>query len=530
MAFLTEARHSPLVFSMPYLPKDIYLRITIATIITGSLYVLGLVVHRLFISPIAGFPGPKLAAATSWYELYYDVVKKGTYLFQIEKMHEKYGPIVRINPFELSIRDPEYYEKLYVAGSVRPTDNYDPFANGIDFEGSHFLSTGHEIHRQRRKPLDPFFSRLGVTRLEPMVAELCEKLVVNRFSSFKKTKKVVRLDHAFLAFSGDVISRLCIDDPPNLIDDPDFAPEWFDLFHTVIKSLPLFMALPWLIRIVRLIPESVLTKLDSRSQNFNKFKQMSEGHIATAKREKAASRSKDTTTMGKHITLFRHLVNSDLPPSELADKRLSKEAQVLLGAGTVSTARTLDFICYYIMANPVIRRRLTEELRDVMAGYPEKKPTWAQLEKVVYMQALIKEGLRLSYGVMHRLPRVSPNQSLQFKQWVIPAGVPVGMSAYLQHTDPSVFPRPFDFIPERWLDGVTPQMTKNYVPFSRGSRNCLGSNLAICELNFILAALFRPGGPDFELYETDASDVVQAHDFMLPLPKLDTKGIRVIFH
>ncbi|KAI3326694.1 cytochrome P450 family protein [Xylariaceae sp. AK1471] len=529
MASLIEASPISLDLLIHYLPKGVYLSTAIAVFITSSLYVLVLVIYRLFFSPIAGFPGPKLAAVTSWYELYHDVIKKGTYLFQIEKMHEDYGPIVRINPFELSIRDPEYYDKLYVAGSVRPTDNYDPFANGIDFEGSHFLSTGHEIHRKRRKPLEHFFSRLGVTKLEPMVAELCEKLVVERFASFKGTKKVVRLDHAFLAFSGDVISRLCIDNPPNLVDDPDFAPDWFDLFHTIIKSLPLFMALPWLIQVVRFIPESVLIKLDSRSQNFNKFKQMSEGHISAAKREKAASGSKDTSTMGGRITLFRHLVNSDLPPSELADERLSKEAQVLLGAGTVSTARTLDFICYYIMANPAIRERLTEELRDVMVGYPEKKPTWAQLEKVVYMQALIKEGLRLSYGVMHRLPRVSPKQPLQFKQWVIPAGVPVGMSAYLQHTDPRVFRRPFEFIPERWLDSVTPEMTKNYVPFSKGSRNCLGWNLATCELNFILSALFRPGGPDFELYETYESDVVQAHDFMLPLPKLETQGIRVIF-
>lgn len=121
---------------------------------------------------------------------------------------------------------------------------------------------------------------------------------------------------------------------------------------------------------------------------------MSEGHIRAAKREKAAFGSKDTSTMGGRITLFRHLVNSDLPPSELADERLSKEAQVLLGAGTVSTARTLDFICYYIMANPAIKKRLSEELEDVMKGYPERKPSWAQLERVAYMQALIKEGLR----------------------------------------------------------------------------------------------------------------------------------------
>jgi cytochrome P450 len=123
--------------------------------------------------------------------------------------------------------------------------------------------------------------------------------------------------------------------------------------------------------------------------------QMCKSHIAAVKGEKAALGSKeDTPTAGGRITLFRHLVNSDLPPSELTVDRLSKEAQVLLGAGTISTARTLNFICYYIMANPAFRKRLAEELRDVMEGYPERKPTWAQLEKVEYLQALIKEGLR----------------------------------------------------------------------------------------------------------------------------------------
>lgn len=83
-----------------------------------------------------------------------------------------------------------------------------------------------------------------------------------------------------------------------------------------------------------------------------------------------------------------------MPESELSDDRLAKEAQVLLAAGTVSTARTLGFISYYILANPHIHSRLEEELRDIMASYPEHMPSWVELEKVQYLQALIKEGLR----------------------------------------------------------------------------------------------------------------------------------------
>ena len=120
---------------------------------------------------------------------------------------------------------------------------------------------------------------------------------------------------------------------------------------------------------------------------------MAEEHIVRMKREKEQMGDRDTSESGKP-TVFRHLVNSDLPQSELTTSRLSREAQVLLGAGTVSTARTLDFITYYILARPEIERRLREELKDVMADYPTKTPTWYQLEKLPYLQALIKEGLR----------------------------------------------------------------------------------------------------------------------------------------
>ena len=74
-----------------YLPKDAGLRAAVAVLGISAFYVLSLVIHRLFFSPIARFPGPKLAAMTSLNELYYDVVYKGKYLFEIEKMHDKYG-------------------------------------------------------------------------------------------------------------------------------------------------------------------------------------------------------------------------------------------------------------------------------------------------------------------------------------------------------------------------------------------------------------------------------------------------------
>jgi hypothetical protein len=65
-------------------------------ILTASLlicvsYLICLTSYRIYFSPLAHFPGPKLAALSKWYEFYYDVVLQGQFTFQIQRMHKKYG-------------------------------------------------------------------------------------------------------------------------------------------------------------------------------------------------------------------------------------------------------------------------------------------------------------------------------------------------------------------------------------------------------------------------------------------------------
>lgn len=66
---------------------------------------------------------------------------------------------------------------------------------------------------------------MGVTRLEPMLHKVVSKLA-SRLEALKGTHTVVRLDHAFFAFSGDVIGRVCCEEKEDFLDDPDFAPQW----------------------------------------------------------------------------------------------------------------------------------------------------------------------------------------------------------------------------------------------------------------------------------------------------------------
>jgi cytochrome P450 len=118
--------------------------------------------------------------------------------------------------------------------------------------GSHLLTTDHDLHRRRRKPLEPFFSRMGISRLQPMLAEVALHLE-SRLRDLKGTKTVIRLDHAFSAFSGDIIGRICMDDVNSgghFLDDPDFAPAWYDIIHTIVRSIPLFTGFPWIVQYV----------------------------------------------------------------------------------------------------------------------------------------------------------------------------------------------------------------------------------------------------------------------------------------
>lgn len=99
-----------------------------------------------------------------------------------------------------------------------------------NFTGSHILTVSHDLHRLRRKPLEPFFSRLGVSRLWPDLSEVIERFA-RRIESLKGTGSVVRFDHACSAFAGDVIGRVCWNQEERLLDDPDFASEWWVLLY-----------------------------------------------------------------------------------------------------------------------------------------------------------------------------------------------------------------------------------------------------------------------------------------------------------
>ncbi|TVY83338.1 Cytochrome P450 monooxygenase sdnE [Lachnellula suecica] len=233
-------------------------------------------------------------------------------------------------------------------------------------------------------------------------------------------------------------------------------------------------------------------------------------------------------TKTQHPTIFHELLESNLPPQEKAIDRLGDEAQLMIGAGLETVAWTLATTSYHLISNPTILEKLRKLLEKAIPN-PMAKMDLLHLEKLPYLTACIQEGIRLTYGVTSRNPRISRSQPTKYKDWSIPAGTPVSMTIIDVHHDEGIYPDSRSFIPERWVDNPkTPNgsnLSRYFVAFGKGSRACLGINLAHAELYLALATVFRRF--TFELYNTDISDIELAHDFFSPSPKLDSKGVRV---
>lgn len=71
--------------------SDFLTKTSLTIVIVPLTWVVFTTIYRLFLSPLANIPGPTLAALTSWYECYYDVIKPGQYVWKIKELHKQYG-------------------------------------------------------------------------------------------------------------------------------------------------------------------------------------------------------------------------------------------------------------------------------------------------------------------------------------------------------------------------------------------------------------------------------------------------------
>lgn len=203
-----------------------------------------------------------------------------------------------------------------------------------------------------------------------------------------------------------------------------------------------------------------------------------------------------------------------------------EEAMGISFAGSGTTSTTLVYLFYNLSRpeNRPFQLRLREELRKVGESLIEVKD-------LPYLNAVIKETMRLNPTIISTLPRrLDVPVTVHKAGIVLPAGTIAGMQNYVHQRDPSVFPAPNVFNPERWL-GVDPSSAeeKALTPFSVGPRNCIGQNLARAELLLASSKVFR--SLDLSLNKNMQEDDMEMEDRFNIAPKrrrliLDVKMVQ----
>jgi hypothetical protein len=218
----------------------------------GALYFFG-IINRLFFNPLSGFPGPRLAAATRWYETYFDVLCGGQFMYEIQRLHKIYGPVVRIGPNEIHVNDPDFYGVLY-AGPTRRRHK-DPWFLSSIAPGMSFAASNYDHHRARRSGLSPFFSKTAVRGWEPVIQENVRHLC-QHFERANETSQLLDLHTCFVNFAVDTVSQYVFgkDCGFDTLKEPILTQKWKKGVNGIFELLLLVRHFPWMYFLSRIFP------------------------------------------------------------------------------------------------------------------------------------------------------------------------------------------------------------------------------------------------------------------------------------
>ncbi|KAI4851222.1 MFS general substrate transporter [Aureobasidium sp. EXF-8845] len=462
----------------------------------------------MFSQPLAWKHNLTIAACTYWPEIYYDVFLGGQFFKAIDDMHARYGPIVRINPDEVHFDDPDVIDTLF-PGASRRTDKPAVVAKRTGTAESMVATMSHDLHRRRRNAVNSFFSTASIRRLEPIMKEHMNKLLLRMEET---AGEVIQLHHLFKAYQ------------------PDLGRPYFEATELFFSLTHVFGHFTWVADLIQSLPIDFVAVLAPSLRELWSKQSWWVDKVNEIRSSPNPERIKST--------IFEGILDSSLPEEDKTNSRLAAEAQLVVFAGEGTTAYTLMAAVYELLANPSDLQKLREELIQAIPD-PDEIPSFSQVDSLPYFNAIIQEVIRIHPGVMNRQPRISPDLPIAYRDirngqdYVLPPGTLTTMSPLTTHMDPKVFVDPYKFLPQRWID--QPKISRAFLGFSRGSRSCLGMNLARKEMAIVLGSLFRrydlyrgQGGRTLELVDTDrARDIDPNSDKIIPVPAKGSLGLRV---
>ncbi|KAI0465547.1 benzoate 4-monooxygenase cytochrome P450 [Xylaria cf. heliscus] len=191
----------------------------------------------------------------------------------------------------------------------------------------------------------------------------------------------------------------------------------------------------------------------------------------------------------------------------IAELEQAVRSSYLVLTDTYAQAVSISMTLYYLLRYPHTLVKLRAELDSTLSP-DERVVPWGKVRDLPYLRACIDEAMRLAPPSATELIRCTPpDTSVLIDGEVIPPDTNVSIAAYTAHRDPDVFPDPETFDPSRWLAKGSDSLRKMlavYIPFSAGTRGCIGRNVsiliqAICIATLVYRYDFALSNPAWEM-------------------------------
>ncbi|KAI1661842.1 cytochrome P450 [Daldinia decipiens] len=479
----------------------------------ASIYVVGLVIYRLFFHPLAKYPGPVIAKITDAYQLYH--AWKGDRHLEFWRLHEKYGKVVRFGPNSVSFNSNTALKDIYgFKSNVRKAEFYDAFV--------HPASNTHNtrdkaLHARKRRVLSQAFSDGAVKEMERYilanVRSFCEQIGLGASDEQKGWTVAKNMADWCNYLAMDILGDLCFGKAFHMLERPD------NRYALGLVSLATTRHL--ICGTMSAVGKLHLDKILFRRIATGRAKYMAYSKAQLAERTKLGD---DTDRRD----FFYHLLKARDPETGqgFAMTELWGESNLLIIAGSDTTSTAMAATLFYLVRNQAALQKASQEVRARFSDVEEICQGPA-LNSCTYLRACIDEAMRMSPSVGGILPREVLKGGITIDGEFIPEGIVVGTPHYTVHHNPAYYPRPFSYVPERWMEGshktfgeasgsnTTAQdvslAQSAFCPFSVGPRGCIGKGLAYIEMMTTLArtlytydlrksAGFDPaeGSPDLE--------------------------------
>ncbi|KAH8807787.1 cytochrome P450 [Xylogone sp. PMI_703] len=455
-------------------------------------YLLLYVIYQRYFHPLAKYPGPFLNSLTDLAKFSYfwslDIDKK------IEKLHQKYGPVVRIAPNELSFWGPNAVAPIYKSGRTMIKSRF--FDGFTTFKPNLFGTRDEDLHALRRRQMAHGFSTASLVAMEPIfdrhIRNLRKKLNVCSESGSE-----FDLKRLFAFYTYDILGQLAFsaDFNSQQRDDDKLLPPIND--HILLGSLygALPSLLPYSMKFATYLP---IPWVQGLIRNRLKIRNTVTKCVAD---ELEAKKSNDCTK-----TLLSQLIAAKDPETgeKLTPVDISSEAFGFLVAGSHTTSGTLTLLFYHLLHHPEVYQRLKEELDQKLEYCLDGSYSFTGLEsKLPYTMACIRENFRLTPVFTMPLTRtVVPENGIEVDGCLLPRGTNASICNYALHHNPEIWgPDHNTFDPSRWLsEGYAKDKLNYLMPFGMGHRMCIGRNIATINVLKALTALIR-------CYEFEAVDM-----------------------